>query len=128
MKGKVFLTGFLILALLGGNSCKKELAVPDELLGVWETSEPKYEGCYFEVTSEDIIFKDIEKDINFFKITKIETEEDPDEDFITYIITYADLEGLPFELSVLYFPGEEGTIRFKNQTSIVWIKRKADSY
>jgi hypothetical protein len=128
VKEKVLLIGFIILALLGGNSCKKELVVPDELLGVWETSEPKYKGCYFEVTSEDIIFKDIEEDINFFKITKIESEEDPDEDFITYIITYVDPEGLPFEHSVLYFPKEKGTIRFKNQTNIIWVKRKTDSY
>jgi hypothetical protein len=128
MKGKVFLIGFIILALVGGNSCKKELVVPEELLGVWETSDPKYEGCYFEVTSEDIIFKDVEEDVNFFKITKIEAEQGPDEDFVTYLITYADLEGPPFEQPVLYFPGEEGTIRFKNQTNIVWVKRKADSY
>ncbi len=128
MKGKIFLVGFIIIALLGGNNCKKELVVPDELLGVWETSEPKYEGCYFEVTSEDIIFKDIEEDINFYKITEIETEQDPDEDFITYVIKYTDLEGLPFELSVLYFPKEEGMIRFKHQNHFFWVKRKADSY
>jgi hypothetical protein len=126
MKGKVFLIGFIILALLGGNSCKKELAVPDELLGVWETSEPKYEGCYFEVTKDEIIIKDIEEDINFFKITKIEAEEDPEENFVTYIITHAYPEGPPFELSFLYFPGEEDTIRFKNQTNIVWVRSKAD--
>jgi hypothetical protein len=126
MKGKVFLVGFIILALLGGNSCKKELVVPDELLGVWETSEPKYEGCYFEVTSDEIIIKDREEDVNFFKITKIEAEEDPDEDFVTYIITHADPEELPRELSLLYFPGEESTIRFKNQTNIVWVKSEAD--
>ncbi|NIM89950.1 MAG: hypothetical protein GTO17_03275 [Candidatus Aminicenantes bacterium] len=128
MKGKVFLVGFIILALLGGNSCKKELIVPNELLGVWETSEPKYEGCYFEITSEDIIFKDIEEDINFYKITEIETEQNLDEDFITYVIKYADLEGLPFELSVQYFPKEEGTIRFKHQNHFFWVKREADSY
>jgi hypothetical protein len=126
MKGKVFLIGFTILALLGGYSCQKEVIVPDELLGVWETSEPKYEGCYFEVTQDEIIIKDIEEDINFFKIVKIETEANPDEDFVTYIITHADLEGPPFELSVIYFPGEEATIRFKNQTNIVWVKSDAD--
>ena len=126
MKGKVFLVVFIILTLLGGYSCKKELIVADELLGVWVTSDPKYEGCYFEVTEDEIVIKDIEEDVNFFKITKIEAEQDPNEDFITYIITHADQEGLPFELSVLYFPGEEGTIRFKNQTNIVWVKSETD--
>ena len=125
MKGKIFLIGFIILALLGGSSCQKEIVVPNELLGVWETSAPKYEGCYFEVTKDEIIFKDIEGDINFFKISKIETEQDPNEEFITYIITH-DLEERAYDLALLYFPGEEGTIRFKNQTNIVWVKSEAD--
>ena len=127
MKLKMVLAVFIILALLGGYNCKEEMVVPDELLGVWETSDSKYEGCYFEVTEDEINFKDIEGDVNFFKITKIEAEEDPDEDFVTYIITYADLaEELDYELSILYFPGEEGTIRFKNQTNIVWVKSETD--
>ncbi|KPK78603.1 MAG: hypothetical protein AMJ89_01095 [candidate division Zixibacteria bacterium SM23_73] len=123
---KMFIAVFIILTMLGGYGCKKEKIIADELLGVWETTEPKYEGCYFEITKDEIIFKDIEGDVNFFKITKIEAEQKPDEEFITYIIKYADLEGLPFELPVLYFAGEESTIRFKNQTSIVWVKSEAD--
>jgi len=126
MKLKILIIVFIILTLLGGYSCKKELIVADELLGVWVTSDPKYKGCYFEVTEDEIVIKDIEEDVNFFKISKIEAEQDPDEDFITYIITHADLEGRPLELSVLYFPGEEGTIRFKNQPNIVWVKSEAD--
>jgi hypothetical protein len=123
---KMFLTLFIILSMLSGYSCKKETIIADELLGVWETAEPKYKGCYFEMTKDEIIFKDIEGDVNFYKITKIEAEQKPNEEFITYIVKYADLEGLPFELPVLYFPGEESTIRFKNQTNIVWVKREVD--
>ena len=126
MKEKVFLVGFIILALLGGNSCKKEMVIPDELIGVWETSEPKYEGCYFEVTKDEIIIKDIEENLNFYKITKIEAEKDPSEEFITYVITYIDLEERDYEFPILYFPGEEGAIRWKNQTNIVWTKREAE--
>jgi hypothetical protein len=126
MKGKAFLIGVIILSLLGGNSCKKELIVPEELSGVWVTSAPKYEGCYFEVTSDEIIIKDKEEEVNFFEITKIEAEKNPDENFINYIITYVDLGGRPFEMSVLYFPAEEGTIRFKHQKNIVWVRSETD--
>jgi len=121
---KVFLAVFIILAVLGGYNCKKETIVTDELLGVWETSDLKYKGCYFEITKNEIIFKDIEGEVNFYKITEIEAEQNLDEKFITYIIKYVDLEGLPFELPVLYFPGEGSTIRFMNQTNIKWKKRE----
>jgi len=126
MNSRMFFALFIILTVLGGYSCKKEMVVPDELLGVWETLDPKYEGCYFEVTKDEISFADIERDINFFKILKIEAEEDSNEEFITYVITYADLEELDYEFPIFYFPGEEGTIRFKHQTNIVWTKRETE--
>ena len=45
---------------------------PPELVGVWETSAPKYENRYIEITNESLIFgvgdgKDIVNEIKYIK-------------------------------------------------------------
>jgi len=122
MKSKLLLVGFIIFLVLAGYRCGKEVIVADELIGVWKTSEPKYKECYFELTKDEYAICDIEGDISFFKIIKVKAEEDLNEGFISYVITYVDLEGRSYEFPILYFPGDKATIRFKNQPNIVWTK------
>jgi len=79
-KRKNLFVAFAILTMLLLYGCAQRAVIPDELVGIWTTPTPIYEGCFFEITKEEIIFgaKD-GSESNFFikdlKIQKIPHEE-----------------------------------------------------
>ena len=36
--------------------CGKKTAVPDDLIGVWETTAPTYADRFFEIKTDEVIF------------------------------------------------------------------------
>ncbi len=114
----------VICAVVFGQKCGKKLAVPDEIIGKWETSDPNYEACFFELKKEEIIFKTAEGDINVYAISKIKREKESLPEKVSYSIYYADREGLEYMFPLYYSPADNGEIRFKNQQQIVWTRGK----
>ncbi len=125
MKRKIILATFITLAVFAASGCGEKGTIPNELIGEWQTSEPKYEGCYFEVTELTVAFKPKDAEIYSNIITNIKREEDPNEEHILYTIFYKDESGKIYQLSINYYPEENGVIRFKNQTEIVWIRKRS---
>jgi hypothetical protein len=120
MKSKRILIVFAVFTALFGYGCKKA-EVTDELIGIWETSEPKYAGASFEFKKDRIIIGDIEGDINSYLITKIKRKKVKYEEHFFYDISYKDQDGLEFKLLIYYEPVNE-EIRLKHQDDIVWKK------
>jgi hypothetical protein len=123
MKYDCILLVLAIFVAFFGCQSKEPATVPDELLGVWETSAPKYENCFFELTKDTLIFtnRDIDNiDVNsILKIEKIHREKE-----ILYTVHYENREGQEYKFPFYYDPLRGGAIRFKNQKQIEW--RKAD--
>ncbi len=124
MKRKIILVAFITLAVFSANGCGEKGTIPDELIGEWQTTEPKYEGCYFEVTKLTVAFKPKDAEIYSNIITNVKGEEDPNEEHILYTIFYKDESGKIYQLSLYYYPEINGAVRFKNQTEIVWIRKR----
>jgi len=120
MKSKRILIAFAVFTALFGYGCKKT-EVTDELIGIWETSRPKYAGASFEFKKDRIIIGDIEGDINSYLITKIKRKKVKYEERFFYDISYKDQDGLEFKLLIYYDPVNE-EIRLKHQNEIVWKK------
>ncbi len=126
MKKKIILATFITLAVFAVSGCGgKKGTIPNELIGEWQTSEPKYEGCYFEVTKLTVAFKPKSAEIYSNIITNIKREEDPNKKHILYTIFYKGETGKIYQLSINYYPEDNGAIRFKNQTEIVWIRKRS---
>ncbi len=125
MKRKIILAIFITLAVFSANGCGEKGTIPNELIGEWQTTEPKYEGCYFEMTELTVAFKPKDAEIYSNIITKVTRVEDPNEEFVLYTIFYKDESGKIYQLSINYYPEENGVIRFKNQTEIVWTKKRS---
>ena len=126
MKRKIILVTFITLAVFSATGCgEKKGTIPDELIGEWKSSAPKYEGCHFEVTKLTVAFKPLDEEIYSNIITNVKREEDPEEQYILYTIFYKTESGKIYQLSVNYYPEENGVIRFKNQLEIVWIKKRS---
>ncbi|MBW1911936.1 MAG: hypothetical protein JRI43_01955 [Deltaproteobacteria bacterium] len=122
MKLRRLIVCVIVIALFG---CQiwKDKTVPEELLGMWETSSSRYADCFFEFQGELIIFNNglSYNAINFIK----DIEKLPENGKTLYNIYYEDKEGQEFKLSLFYFHVRNGgVIRFKNQKDIEWTRRR----
>jgi hypothetical protein len=110
---------FMVLA-----ACQRggKAAVPDELIGVWETTTSAYADRFFEIKTDEIIFGTGEETFDTYPITKMILEKDRVEQKTLYTICYKNMEGQEYKFSFYHDPANQGTIRFKNQKEMVWAK------
>ena len=106
----------------------EEKTIPDELLGVWQTSEPKYDGCFFKIGKNSIIFLNkYELSIDSNIISKTEIVPPEGEQHTLYTIYYYKEGEEEYQFSFYYYPEEGGSIYLKNQIEIKWQKTDAQS-
>src|SRR3989304_9747026 len=102
---------FFIIIL--GCESKKIAAVPENLIGVWETSDPTYADRTFEITRNEVIFQTGEQTFNTYSIKSIEMEKAPGEKDNLYTINYIDKEGGKLKFFFYYNPAGHGEITYK---------------
>jgi len=125
MRLKILVAAMSVLIIVfSGYSCKKKIVVPYELLGVWKTADPKYEGCYFEIKEDQVVIKTIEGAVNTNTITGVKKDKKlSSEERIYYIISYLTPDKVEDALNIYYYPKEEGgTLRFTSQEKIAWTR------
>ena len=118
----------LVCAILFSTICGCALwedeTLPDELIGVWETDAPRYRNCPTEISKRHVIFQTVtgESDIN--TITKVEKTTEKGKTL--YHIHYKNSEGLVYRLSFFFYKTPEGdVIQYKNQSQLIWKKKKS---
>lgn len=111
-----------ILATLFACQRAKTTTLPDDLVGVWKTSAPKYAGRSLEFTKDSIIFGTGEGNLDPHPIANIETIHEGNS--ILYTISHLNSEGQQYILSFSYDPANGGVIRLKNQKTIAWTKER----
>jgi len=95
--------------------------IPDELVGYWETDEPRYVEARLEIRKDTITFSKGLDYISMNEIDHVKVSEIKGKTLVK--ITYEDREGGEFTLSLYHMPGPAGgTIRFVNQLQMVWTK------
>jgi hypothetical protein len=108
---------FLGLALLvtrpGHN-----MYVPDDMIGQWTTSSPKYSDRYFELSKVSVVFGTGGDSIATNFVTQV--EERVKNGTTETIIEYKNTKGESGRLCLFWEPSENGRIRLKNQEEIVW--------
>ncbi len=122
MMPKRLLVALAILIVFIGSNCGKNTTISDELIGIWRTASPKYEGCFFELRTNSITIGPQEGEPNSFAITNIKRKKKSKEEWTSYIIYYVDQGGKEYEFPIYYLPERTGVIRFKNQLDIVWTR------
>jgi hypothetical protein len=113
-----------LLSVMTWTGCEApaDRSVPLHLIGTWETSDRRYEGCLLEITSEQIVFQNPATGMTINFIRGIRTT--PVGQKSLYDILYHDREGAEFTLSLYYSRvREQDVIHFKHQSEMQW-KRK----
>ncbi|MFQ5988857.1 MAG: hypothetical protein ACE5K9_02965 [Candidatus Methylomirabilales bacterium] len=107
----------LLIAMVGCQSGNGK-TVPDDLLGVWKTSEPKYANRFFELKKDAVIFGTGKDNADTYPVDSIEKTRD--EEGLLYHIYYLNVQGQRYTFSIYYDATNHGVIRFKNQKHFTW--------
>jgi hypothetical protein len=101
---------------------KKNKDIPENIIGKWTTSAPRYEDRFIEITKDTVVYGlgGDKKDVYF--ISNLETN--PEGNKLLYTISFKNTEGLAFTRSFYYHPENGGAIQFKHQEHITWRKTK----
>ena len=106
----------LFLAVLGCESKQVE-TVPDDMVGVWETSSKRYADRTFTLTESTIRFGTGDGQAVTHPILRVERHSGS-----RYTIHYENDDEQEYSLSVFHEPNN-GTVRFEHQMKVVWKKR-----
>jgi hypothetical protein len=126
MKGSVqrLLRFLALVTIMGMSGCadSKERKVPEELIGIWETSEPQYADSTIELTPREIIFSNPEIGRRVNRIMEI--KRSPAGRKTLYDIHYEDDQRLDYTLSLYHLRiNEEGILQFRFKEELVWRRR-----
>ncbi len=119
----------MIICLTVLSACQPagKMAVPEELIGVWETTAPTYADRFFEIKTDEVIFSTGEETFDTYPISKMKIDKDRKEQKPLYVICYKNTARQEYKFSFYYNPANQGTIRFKNQREMVWTRKPLSS-
>ena len=121
MNPRVSVIALALLLALAGCGPESSKTVPDDLIGVWKTSAPKYADTFVELTRTTIAFGAGEKGTHLRSVVKVTKERN--EGGLLYTVFYTDPEGQEYTFAFYYDPAD-GMLRWKNQRTIAWMKAK----
>lgn len=122
MKQKKLVILVAVLIVFTAHSCMQTSKVPDELTGVWKTTDPEYTGTFLELTAEKIIIGKKGGEVDAYAIKKIRREKVKGSEELYFIITYMDLGEKEYKFPIYFNPADSGTIRWANRPKIIWTK------
>jgi len=118
--GIAFIAGIIALMIPS-----EQRALPEPLIGVWVTDDPRYEGRSLEFTKVTALFKTGVSTVDTYFITDVEAVPRNEKTFYTITFHRA---GEPDEaFSFYYSPKNGGTIQLEHQEQIVWARQKENA-
>jgi len=118
-KPVLLLTVFIVFT---AHSCLQTSKVPDELIGVWKTTDSEYTGTFLELTADKIIIGKKGGDVDAYAIKKIKREKVKGSEELYFVITYKDLDEKEYKFPIYFNPADGGMIRWANRPKIIWTK------
>ena len=125
MSFRKFFAAIVIISAVLGTQCSKETTVPDELIGIWQSSYPGYENRNIEITKSTLIFERGGGYFDFATYPIVGVDKIIETGDILYIIYYVNPEGYEYKFSIYYSPKDGGTFRFRHRRQIEWSRKKS---
>ena len=108
----------LLLVVLAGCGGGDD-TIPEELHGIWETSNERYEGRTLVLSKREVRFGADEQTTATHTVLSVEREEEKDRDRLT--IAYENDDGQRYTFRLCY-NRLRGTLWFAGQDKVVWKK------
>lgn len=107
----------------GSTTLKGRGALPGEVIGVWQTTEPRYVDRSFTLQPDSVVFQvgPSAEQYTIYPIHGIKTSRSADTTQVT-VDYLADGESMSFAFEYTTLP--EPTIRFHNQPEFAWQRRR----
>ncbi|OPL16977.1 MAG: hypothetical protein AVO38_06680 [delta proteobacterium ML8_D] len=100
---------------------KDNESLPDDLIGRWITSSPRYNGRFLELSQIAVIFGVGEDNIDVNFISSVEKRIEAD--VILYTIKYRNQNETEGSIVFYWYPSDN-VIRLKNQRQMIWKKSR----
>lgn len=123
MTHKRLIVVLMMLTLCFGLHCGYERTAPNELVGIWKTSAPKYADRFFKLDQDTITIGQGGDAFEIYVIKKIHVKKIPEERSILYTIYYENEEVDAYKFAFYYSPENGGSIRLQYQKNIIWKKQ-----
>jgi len=108
----------LLIMVVFLNGCERE-AVPQHLIGKWETSSPQYVGRYLKISENALIYGIGDDQETAHSIDKIVSKQGING--TVYIFYYKGEDEQKDSLTVTYRPDSGGELQIKNSFEL-WVK------
>ena len=109
-------------AAMSGCGGPRETTPPAELVGVWTTTDSRYQGRFFEFTpSGSMRIGTGDGNVDNYPIWDIERE--PEDAFMRYAVTYLNADSEEYTFHFYYESFDGGVIRFIHQ-DLKWTREK----
>ncbi len=115
---KIFMVGVVVAALAGCQRGGYDF-VPEELVGVWETSARKYSDRLFELRTDKIIFQTGEDSFALHTVVNVQATHEDGTDL--YTVYYLGTDGEEYQFAFFY-DSTRDIVQFKNQAKIEWTR------
>jgi hypothetical protein len=119
IRTRKIMVAFAVLTALWGCQSGVNTTVPDNLVGIWETSESRYQDRFMELKKDVVIFGTGDGNQSIHSIRKVKTASQDER--ILYTVYYLDEEGGEYFFSFFYSPTGR-VITLKNRDEIEWKK------
>lgn len=95
--------------------------LPAFLQGTWETSDSRYIDCSMEITPGTVSFDNGEKGYLLYFISSVEEIHNGGRG--EYLVHYTDLDGVKYQMSLVYSPRPRESVHFSHQAGVIWTRR-----
>lgn len=114
----------LLLAIVcGGCDWNRSRFIPDNLVGVWRTDDPRYRGRSLELGKESAVIGVGGDKPSIESVESVKTQQPEQE--TTYEISSRGADGTRHVLILRFSPNGDGEIRLSHPQNVVW-KRRPD--
>jgi hypothetical protein len=111
----------VILVCVAGYQLLRSNSPPQELIGMWTTSDPRYAGIWLEISERHVALHKGVETISSGRIISIETSRQ--NELRSCSIAYTSSFGTPDVLLLLYYQQHNRhVLYFKNEPDILWVK------
>jgi hypothetical protein len=108
------------IILLVSSACEKpETTIPQQILGIWSTSDPPYEGRFMRLTANQVSFGSSDAAPTNHRV--VEVRSDRLYEITAFAIDYLSPDQQIYTLNLKFYPGSN-ELRLANRQAPVWTR------